>query len=68
MKLKEYLAREKTGEAFIEVVEWMRHKRQSNIPILPHEMSAKQRETILRYGGYAVGIKAKGVIMDDVSI
>ena len=68
MKLKEYLAREKTGEAFIEVVEWMRHKRQSNIPILSHEMSAKQRETILRYGGYAVGIKAKGVIMDDVSI
>ena len=56
MKLKEYLAREKTGQAFIEIVEWMRHKRQSNIPILPHEMSAKQREYILRHGGNSEGI------------
>ena len=68
MKLKEYLDREPTGQAFSEIVEWMRYKRQSNIPILSHEMSAKQRETILRYGGYAVGIRAKGVKLDDISI
>ena len=66
MKLKEYLAREKTGEAFIEVVEWMRHKRIQNSPVLPQELAARQREAILRHGGYAVGIRAKGVNMGDL--
>lgn len=66
MKLKEYLEREPTGEAFLEVVDWMRGKKTLSSPVIPYELAAKQREAILRHGGWAVGIRVKGADMNDL--
>lgn len=58
MKLKEYLDREPSGEAFLDIVDWLKTIRRngSDRPIYPAELNSAIAQAISARGGNTKGI------------